>query len=39
MSDPRLQHFPPVTAIHTGLAILLSVCAFLWSLSAHHRDM
>jgi hypothetical protein len=26
---PILQHFPPVTAIHTGLAVLLSVCAFL----------
>jgi hypothetical protein len=28
-----------VKAIHTGLGILLSVCAFLSSLSAHLRDM
>jgi hypothetical protein len=28
-----------VKAIHTGLAILLSVCAFLSSLSAHLRDI
>ena len=26
-------------AIHTGLGILLSVCAFLSSLSAHLRDI
>ena len=24
-----LQNFPPVTAVHTGLGVLLSVCAFL----------
>jgi len=28
-----------VAAIHTGLGILLSVCAFLSSLSAHLRDI
>ena len=28
-----------MTAIHTGLGILLSVCAFLSSLSAHLRDI
>jgi hypothetical protein len=28
-----------VKAIHTGLGILLSVCAFLSSLSAHLRDI
>jgi len=28
-----------VTAVHTGLAVLLSVCPFLWSLSAHLRDI
>jgi hypothetical protein len=28
-----------VTAIHTGLAVLLTVCAFLQSLSAHLRDI
>jgi hypothetical protein len=34
-----LQPLPPVKAIHTGLGILLSVCAFLSSLSAHLRDI
>ena len=33
-----LQHIPPVTAIHTGLGILLSVCTFIWSLITHLRD-
>ena len=28
-----------MTAIHTGLAILLSVCPFLWYISAHLRDI
>jgi hypothetical protein len=28
-----------VNAIHTGLAVLLAVCIFLWSLSAHLRDI
>ena len=27
-----------MTAIHTGLGVLLSVCVFLQSLSAHHLD-
>jgi hypothetical protein len=34
-----LRLLPPVTAIHMGLGILLSVCAFLSSLSAHLRDI
>ena len=28
-----------MNAIHTGLAVLLTVCIFLWSLSAHLRDI
>ena len=34
-----LQNFPPVTAIHTGIGILLSVCAFRKSPTAHHLDI
>ena len=34
-----LQHFQPVTAIHTGLGVLLSVCAFFQFLTAHLRDV
>jgi hypothetical protein len=33
------QHFPPVTAIHTGLGVLLSVCAFFQILTAYLRDI
>ena len=31
-----LQYLSPVKAIQTGLGILLSVCAYIWSLSAHY---
>ena len=31
--------FLPMTAIHTGFGILLSVCAFLSSRVAHIRDI
>lgn len=34
-----LQHFPPVKAIQTALSILLSVCDFLYTPSAHLCDL
>jgi hypothetical protein len=34
-----LQPFPPATAIHAGLAILLSVCAILLLLCGYHCDI
>jgi hypothetical protein len=33
------QHFQPVTAIYTGLAIMISVCAFPQPLSTHRCDI